>query len=164
MIENSTRPSVSIVVAAHNTEKYIERCINSCLSQNTSLNYEVVVTDDCSTDSTYDILNDVYNAESRLVLRRNNENLGVGFTRNVSIKHARGRYIFIMDSDDYIHPRTIDIMYHSLQLLPQIPIVYCDYIYVDDSEQKSSPISAKARPIACGLLISKFLFAQWPLL
>ena len=54
MIENS-KPSVSIVVAAHNTEKYIERCINSCLSQNTSLNYEVVVTDDCSTDSTYDI-------------------------------------------------------------------------------------------------------------
>ena len=150
-------------MAAHNSEKYIERCINSCLSQNTTLSYEVVVTDDCSTDSTFDILNDVYNSESRLVLRKNNENLGVGFTRNVSIKHARGRYIFIMDSDDYIHPRTIDIMYYSLQLLPQIPIAYCDYIYVDDSEQKSSPICARSRPIACGLLISKFLFAQYGL-
>ena len=63
----------------------------------------------------YDILNDVYNA-GRLVLRRNNENLGVGLPC-VSIKHARGRYIFIMNSDDYIHPRTIDIIYHSLQLL-----------------------------------------------
>lgn len=159
----SQRPVVSIVVPSFNTERYVERCINSCLSQSTSLKYEVVLMDDKSTDSTYEIVRDLYGNEELLAIGQNKENIGVGMTRNKCIQQAKGRYIFLIDSDDYIHPKTIDIMYYSMQLLPNIPIVFCDYTYVDDREQKSSPISAVDRPIACGQLISKFLFAQYGL-
>ncbi len=157
------RPAVSIVIPAYNTEKYIERCINSCLFQKTSLEYEVVVTDDSSSDATQEILEDVYSREELLNIRHNQDNIGVGLTRNECIKRAKGRYVFLLDSDDYIHPFTIDLMYRSLQLLPHVPVSYCDYIYVDDHEQKSRPISAKERPIACGMMISKFLFTQYGL-
>ncbi|WP_193742671.1 MULTISPECIES: glycosyltransferase family 2 protein [unclassified Prochlorococcus] len=153
-------PHVSIVIPAYNSQSYIEACINSCIMQETEINYEVVVCDDASTDSTNEILGFLYSDNKLIKIITNTLNVGVGFARNKAISMARGRYIFLLDSDDYIHPLTIQTLTVALELRPDIDIVYSDYVYVDDNDQKSSRINACEKPIACARLVRKSVFAR----
>ena len=145
-------PKVSICIPCFNSEFYIEACIASCLDQATQLPYEIIVCDDCSTDKSYDILQSNFAHCSNLRILQNSTNKGVGETRNTCILNSRGRYIFLLDSDDYIHPKCIDLLYSAIELCPSSSFVYSDYIYVDDNDQRSSQISALEKPIACAHL------------
>ena len=154
------RPAISVVIPAYNCESYIERCINSCLAQDILAAYEVIVCNDNSSDATGDILNELFGDDDCIRILSNDVNQGVGACRNHCIRHARGRYIFLLDGDDYIHPKTLRLLHDSIEMIPSASIVYCDYIYVDDNEQKSGPVSAAHTPIACGQLIKKLVFLQ----
>ena len=153
-------PVVSIIIPVYNCEKYIERCINSCIFQDFNEQFEIIVCDDKSTDSTVDIIEGLYGKVPELSLIKHSVNQGIGISRNSCIRAARGRYIFLLDGDDYIHPKTLSIMYDAVELVPTAKVVFCDYIYVDDLEQKSSQVCAKEVPIACGKLLSKFVYVQ----
>lgn len=89
----------SIIVPIYNTEKYLDKCIQSVLCQ-TSCDYELLLIDDCSTDSSYDIACK-YQADNVTILK-NPSNSGLSKTRNMGIEHASGDYILFLDSDDYI--------------------------------------------------------------
>ena len=88
----------SILVPLYNKKdcliKYFYRIANQ-----TFKNYEIVVVDDASTDGSYEYLKDNY---KNIVLIRNNENYGVGYTRNILISNARGKYVLFVDPDDYV--------------------------------------------------------------
>jgi len=157
----SILPSVSIVIPAYNCENYIERCVSSCLSQDFGYPYEIVICDDASTDQTSAILTQLYDPKHHnLKLISHSTNSGVGSARNSCIKAATGRYLFLLDSDDYIHPQTLTLLYSSIELFHDVDIVYCDYVYVDDMDQRSSPINFDNKPIACAQLIKKSLFLK----
>jgi teichuronic acid biosynthesis glycosyltransferase TuaG len=90
---------VSIIMPSYNAEKTIVQSIQSVLQQNYS-NWELLITDDKSTDNTVKIINQFVAKDTRIKLFENEQNLGAGGSRNRSIKESKGRYIAFLDSDD----------------------------------------------------------------
>lgn len=86
-------------MAAYNAEKTIEQAIISVLNQ-TYTNFELIVVDDCSIDSTCEIINRYKNKDSRIKLIENKHNLGVSHTRHKGIQNISGKWIAFLDSDD----------------------------------------------------------------
>lgn len=98
---------VSVIIPAYNTERYIAKAIESALAQ-TLANIEVIVVDDCSTDDTVKII-ESFN-DSRLKLLLNQENLGAGGARNRAIEAAQGKWIAVLDSDDWYAPQRLEVL------------------------------------------------------
>ena len=98
---------VSIIMAAYNAEKTIERSILSVLEQ-TYQNYELIVIDDCSTDKTADIVKRMLLIDHRIILLENVKNLGVSRTRKRGLEYAKGTWIAILDSDDAWLPSKLE--------------------------------------------------------
>lgn len=95
-------PTVSIIVPVYNAEKYINRCIDSVLCQEYT-DFELILTDDGSTDASGAICDSYAAADSRVKVFHK-PNTGVSDTRNFAIKQARGTYLQFLDSDDWITP------------------------------------------------------------
>lgn len=95
-------PLVSIIVPVYNTEKTIERCINSILNQ-TFRDFELLLLDDGSTDDSGTIC-DTYAGKDARIIVVHKENTGVSDTRNQGIAMAKGTYLQFLDSDDWITP------------------------------------------------------------
>lgn len=93
------RPFISVIIPAYNCERYIFQSIESVLCQSYK-NLEIIVIDDCSTDSTYQIMQTFIKKDSRIKVYQNIQNLGVGKTRNRGIELAIGQWIAFLDSDD----------------------------------------------------------------
>lgn len=95
-------PLVSIVMIAYNVEKYIEKAIESVLSQNVNFSYELVIGEDCSTDSTREIALK-YEAKYPDKIRVLQHPKNLGLTPNCVVTHnaCKGKYIALLDSDDY---------------------------------------------------------------
>lgn len=89
-----------VVIPAYNCEKTIKKCIDSVLCQTTTYTYQIVVVDDGSTDNTADILKNYDGNEKVKVIFQ--ENQGLSGARNSALKLITGRYIFFLDSDDYL--------------------------------------------------------------
>lgn len=93
---------LSIIIALYNTEKYIEKCIRSVISQNlSSEDYEIIVINDGSTDKSREIVEKLM-LEYSCIQLINKENGGQSSARNLGFKKAKGDYIFCLDSDDSI--------------------------------------------------------------
>lgn len=97
--ENDYNELISIVMPAYNCEKYIVQSINSILQQSYR-NWELIVIDDCSTDNTPLILEQMQKEDTRIKYYRNEFNSGVSETRNKAIEIAKGEWIAFLDSDD----------------------------------------------------------------
>jgi len=82
-----------------NAGSTIKDAIQSILNQ-TYKNWELIITDDCSSDNTLEILREYACADSRIKFIRNKTNSGAGFSRNRSIDAAKGKYIAFLDADD----------------------------------------------------------------
>lgn len=92
-------PRLSIIIAAYNVENYITDCVES-LKKQTFKDFEIIICDDCSTDSTKDIINELAKEDNRIRVIFNTKNLGSGPTRNRCINEAAGEFIAIQDADD----------------------------------------------------------------
>lgn len=92
-------PLVSIITPLYNSEKFIEETIKSVLNQ-TYNNWEMLIVDDCSTDSGVEIVEKYQKKDNRIKLLKNNMNVGVSKTRNKAINLSKGKYIAFLDSDD----------------------------------------------------------------
>lgn len=93
---------LSIVIPAYNVEKYIEKCLLSCVKQNISFeSYEIIVVIDGSPDNSLAIAKRIANIYKniRIIIQ---ENQGLSGARNTGMKHVKGEYIWFIDSDDYI--------------------------------------------------------------
>lgn len=90
---------VSIITPTYNSSKYIEDTIKSIISQ-THENWELLITDDCSTDDTIEIIKKYILLDSRIKLYKLDKNSGSALARNNSIKFSKGIYLAFCDSDD----------------------------------------------------------------
>lgn len=91
---------ISIIVPIYNTERYLEKCLQSLTNQDYK-NIEIILVNDGSDDSSLDICNKYKNKDDRIIVI-DKEHTGVSDTRNIGIKNATGDYIGFVDSDDYI--------------------------------------------------------------
>lgn len=99
---------ISVVIPVYNTEQYVGRCIESVINQ-TYKNLEILLIDDGSTDGSNDICKDFSTEDDRIRLLVQG-NQGLSGARNTGIAHARGKYIFLLDSDDYLEINALDIL------------------------------------------------------
>lgn len=113
---------VSIIVPIYNTSKYIRRCLDSVLSQSYS-DFELILVNDGSTDSSLSICKDYEKRDSR-VLIINKENEGVDKARFDGLNRSNGKYVTFIDSDDWIESDTI---MHMTNLAEKY---FCDYVEV----------------------------------
>ena len=102
-----TNPLVSIVIPVYNRELYIEDAIRSAISQ-TYQNIEIIIVDNCSTDSTWDILNEWEKKDNRIKIFQNDSNIGPVLNWNECFRHASGEYIKILWSDDWISHKFVE--------------------------------------------------------
>jgi glycosyltransferase involved in cell wall biosynthesis len=107
-------PLVSIIVTAHNTEQYLESCIESLLNQ-TYPNKEIIVVDDFSSDHTAAIGRRLERAYREVKYYRLNCNLGTYYAKNLGLQVCHGQYVFFQDSDDISHPIRISLLLAQLR-------------------------------------------------
>lgn len=98
---------ISIVVTSYNVEKYIEEALRSCINQ-TYKDLEIIVVDDCSTDSSKEIIKKLEKEDPRIQLLENDVNQGAGLARRRGIQYTTGEYVLILDGDDWLDPTFIE--------------------------------------------------------
>ncbi len=96
----SVIPKISINLITYNREKYLSQAIDSVLAQSFQ-DWELIVVDDCSTDKTFELISGYIEKDKRIKYFNNHNNLGVAKSRNVALNLSVGRYIAVLDSDDY---------------------------------------------------------------
>lgn len=138
-----SKPIVSIITATFNSQRFVKETINSILAQ-TFTNWELIITDDESTDSTLDILESYSSKDKRIKIYRLKTNSGAGVARNNSIKHSQGRYIAFCDSDDQWMSdklqKQIDFM-----TLHDCALTYSSYKLIDENGNDIGKVHAKER-------------------
>jgi len=143
-------PTVSLVVAVRNQEKYIGRCIRSILNQTyPRIDYEVIVVNDASTDQTKFAL-ELFENEIKLI--NNDVQKGLPGSLNVGIRSARGRFVVRIDGDDYVHTEYVNVLSLHLALNPWMDAVACDYNLVTNNDEVIERMNCEEHPIGCGIM------------
>lgn len=126
----STSDLVSIVMPSYNCERFIAQTIDSVLAQ-TYPNWELLVTDDCSSDGTCRIVEGYLKIDARIRLFRLPKNSGAAVARNNSIREAKGRYIAFLDSDDLWLPEKLAVQLAFMQEYGY-PFTCTSYAQIDE--------------------------------
>lgn len=126
------KPIVSIPVAVYNAEKYLRKCLDSLLAQ-TYRDIEILCVDDCSTDSSRDILKEYAAKDERIKVFYLSQNQGQAKARNYAIEHSVGEIVMFLDSDDWFAEDSLEIMMECFEKNPQTDCVLFDvqYVYPD---------------------------------
>ena len=104
---------ISIIVPVYQVDKYLERCVNSILSQ-TYKSIELILVDDGSPDRCGAICDEIAQKDNRVrVIHK--QNGGLSSARNAALDIAQGEYITFIDGDDMIHPRMLEWMIQELE-------------------------------------------------
>lgn len=123
---------VSIITPTYNSSRFIERTIKSIQDQ-TFKNWELLITDDCSTDNTINIIQNFIKNDDRIRLFQLRKNAGAGIARNNSIREAKGRYIAFCDSDDQWLPDKLEIQLKHLSNT-KTSFVYSSYLTQNENQ------------------------------
>lgn len=107
----NTQPKISVIVPVYKCEQYIHRCVNSILNQTFS-DFELILVDDGSPDNCGEICEDYAKKDFRVKVIHQ-VNGGQAAARNNGVKEAQGEWLHFVDSDDMIHPKTLEILYKT---------------------------------------------------
>lgn len=124
-------PGISVLVPCYNVEKYLRQCLDSILAQ-TFTDMEVICLNDGSTDSTLKIIEEYAATDSRIKIV-DKANSGYGATMNVGLDKAAGKYISIIESDDYIEPTMLETLYNEAEK-DNLDLTRC--LYIERNEVK----------------------------
>ena len=91
----------TVAISAYNIENYVKRAIDSVLNQ-TFKNYELLVIDDCSTDSTMKVIKEVVGEKAKILQTKKNSGTAAA-SRNIAIENAKGEYLLFLDGDDELY-------------------------------------------------------------
>ena len=151
-------PLVSILVPVYNVEIFLPDCLRSVINQTYS-NLQIIVIDDGSKDSSWEIMNDFANKDSRIEIYHQN-NQGVAATRNLLLEKANGEYYLFVDSDDWLESNTISYC------LDKILDLNVDFLYFNQTncmtiDQESSIKLFLEHKVFRGMLWNKFIKADF---
>lgn len=132
MLFGGSMIKTSVIIPVYNTSQYIEECLESVYRQ-TQKEIEVIAINDGSTDNSYDILLKMQERYPDLIVI-SQENHGLGYTRNVGLKRAKGKYIYFLDSDDYILEDTLESCYQQAEK-HRLDVVLFDAMVFEESEE-----------------------------
>ena len=151
------KPLVSIISPTYNSLQFIEDTIQSIIQQ-TYTNWELLITDDCSTDGTWELIQKHQKLDERIKIFRLEQNSGPGVARNNSIKQAKGRFIAFCDSDDQWKPDKLEKQIKFL-IENDLPFTFSAYQKIDENGQEGGIVNVpeevsynyllKTCPIGC---------------
>ena len=133
-------PYFSVIVPMYNVQRYIKLCIDSILNQ-TFKDFEIIIVDDVSTDDSYKICHERYGKNEKVRIIRHEKNQGLGPSRNTGIKHARGKYIYFLDSDDLIMPNTLEKIHEVAEKTDADVIRTAGYFVTYQDDDKTINVS-----------------------
>ena len=114
---------ISIIMPAYNCEKFISQALDSLVNQDyPKKNYEIIITDDGSTDSTGKICDD-YAARYSFINVTHTKNMGVSHARNTAMYQCKGEYITLCDGDDEVSPQLISVLTKAIELYGRPDII-----------------------------------------
>lgn len=125
-------PQVSVIMTVYNTAEYISEAVESILTQ-TFDDFEFIIIDDCSTDDSWDILSSYSKQDDRIVLRRNQENLGTARSSNKGLALAKGKYIARFDSDDISLPNRLQVQLDYMENNLSVDLITTAVEYISDN-------------------------------
>jgi len=128
-------PAVSVVIATYNRARFLPETVESVLKQSLR-DFELIVVDDGSTDGTSEGLK-TYGDRLRLFYQ---ENRGPSAARNLGVRHARGRWIAIQDSDDVCLPDQLEVLLDYAEKNPHLGMVFANGAYLGGPEHKRDTI------------------------
>ncbi|MBE6127673.1 MAG: glycosyltransferase family 2 protein [Erysipelotrichaceae bacterium] len=136
LADQDEQMTVSIIVPVFNVKNYLERCLNS-IKEQTYKNIEVIVIDDGSNDGS-DVICDRYAAEDARFHIYHQNNTGLSDARNSGLRHAAGKYVAFVDSDDWINKDMIEKLVKTAEL-QQYEIVCFDYFVSYTDYERYAP-------------------------
>lgn len=114
MILGKSETILSVLMTSYNRESLISESIESVLRSSYS-EFEFIIVDDASTDSTWQIINEYASKDNRIKVYRNEVNIGDYINRNKAVSFANGKYIKFVDSDDVIGENLLSIMVDQME-------------------------------------------------
>lgn len=122
-------PDISVIMSVYNGEAYLEEAIESIINQ-TFKNWELIVINDCSTDSTPEILSSLSNKDERIKVHTNEVNLRLPTSLNKAISLSSGKYIARMDADDISLPNRLEKQYRFMEENSDVALSSCRFMTV----------------------------------
>lgn len=151
-------PKITIIIRSYNSEKFIDKSIQSALNQTISKKlYEILIVDDGSEDNSKQVLLNYKKKNSDLISLLINEHEGSTSALNSGIRKALGEYIIILDSDDEFKPEILEEMLNIHQN-HDIDFVYSDYYEKKINKQEKEYVSVKNNlffTLAAGIMFKK---------
>ncbi|MBC6444097.1 MAG: glycosyltransferase family 2 protein, partial [Alphaproteobacteria bacterium GM202ARS2] len=131
-------PKVSVIVPTYNRAPLLQQAIDSIRAQ-TLADWELIIVDDGSNDTTPDVVRAVTQQDSRIRFYRHTTNRGAATARNTAMKHAKGTYVAFQDDDDVSHPERLQKQADYLDKHPHVVLLYAQP--VDFRGDKPPPMS-----------------------
>lgn len=140
---------LSIIIPVYNCEKYISKCIDSCLGQDISNNnYEIICINDGSTDSSEVILNK-YSSHFKNIKVFQKRNSGVSAARNLGIQKAKGKYLMFLDSDDFLAQNCLGRCKSLLESNSKAVLCLGRYHFIENKNSNKNIIINQGEYIGC---------------
>ena len=150
-------PKISVVVPVYNTEKYIEKCLNSILAQK-NVSIEIIIVNDGSTDNSASIIRNYETQFPDIIKYFEKENGGLSDARNYGVSKATGDYICFVDSDDFINEGLFD---SAMQyMLKKIDLIKYKCVRVDENYNEIERIDGPIFECKSGQDAFNTLYAQ----
>jgi glycosyltransferase involved in cell wall biosynthesis len=167
---------VSVIMPSYNAEKLIGRTIESVLDQS-YLNWELLVIDDCSKDNTRDVVSKLAQSDSRIKLISLDKNHGApAAPRNIGVREAKGEWIAFLDADDLWHPKKLEV---QLKLMTELNVAFSSSLsrnFKDEKDISNDEVSDnpsyekitfskqrfKGRIANSGVVVRKYLMLKYP--
>ncbi len=131
---------ISVIIPVYNVSEYLPQCLDSVLQQDYE-NLEIICVEDCSTDSSREILEIYKKRFSHIKIIQNKQNIGLGLTRNEGLKVATGEYIHFLDSDDWLERDSYSRLIKKIKNLEFMPeILFFNHRIFDNIQQKFLPV------------------------
>ncbi len=109
---------VSIILVNYNTKELTCNCIESIVKYTQSITYEIIVVDNNSSDGSKSLAND-----NRIRFIESGDNLGFGLANNLGVKYAKGKYVFLLNTDTLLTYNVIKVFYDYMETRPQVGVV-----------------------------------------
>jgi glycosyltransferase involved in cell wall biosynthesis len=139
-------PAVSICLPVYNGENYVAAAIESMLAQ-TFADFELIITDNASTDRTGEICRKFADADSRVRYHRNERNVGGARNQTLAVQMARGRYVRLSAHDDKIAPTHLEECVALLEKRPDVVIAFTRTVVIDEVGAEVSHTAPRAVPL-----------------
>ncbi len=146
-------PLVSIITPVYNAERFLEDTIKSVQKQSYK-NWELVLVDDCSKDSSSEIIEKFQNSDDRIRYIKLEKNSGAAISRNTGIKNAKGRFIAFVDSDDLWEETKLEKQIEYM-LKENIGFSFTSYRYMRENGEKTNKVAKAPKKIDYEGLLKK---------